>query len=127
MARYKHLPIYKLTYELLLKSVQLTKNFPKEFKYTLGEKLKEELMELVVLIYRANSEENRLASVERIMERIQVIELLIRLAQDLKVISKAQYANLVEMTESLGKQTQGWLNSLRRGEKQPESTKPRPR
>ena len=126
MSRYKHLPVYKKTYELLIETVRLTKNFPKEFKYTLGEKLKDELMELVVLIYRANSEENRLASVERIMERIQVIELMIRLAQDLRVISEAQYARLVEMTESLGRQTQGWLNSLRRGEKKPESTRSRP-
>ena len=46
MARYQHLPIYKMTYELLLKVMNITKNFPKEFKYTLGEKLKDELMEL---------------------------------------------------------------------------------
>ena len=104
VARYQHLPIYKLTYELLLKVVKRTKDFPKEFKYTLGEKLKDELMELIVLIYRANSEEDRVGTIRIIAERVQVIELLVRLSQDLKLISKAQYASLVEATQSLNKQ-----------------------
>jgi len=112
MARYQHLPIYKITYELLLKVMNITKSFPKEFKYTLGEKLKDELMELITLIYRANSEIDRVGTVKTIAERVQVIELLIRLSQDLKLISKTQYASLVEMTQSLNKQTQGWVKSL---------------
>ena len=32
-----------------------TKDFPREYKYTLGQKIKDELIELVVMIYRANS------------------------------------------------------------------------
>lgn len=92
----------------------MTKNFPKEFKYTLGEKIKDELMELIVLIYRANSESDKVVTVRLIAERIQVIEILIRLIQDLKLISKTQYISLVEMTQSLNKQTQGWINSLKK-------------
>lgn len=33
-----------MTYDLLLKVMNITKSFPKEFKYTLGEKLKDELI-----------------------------------------------------------------------------------
>lgn len=112
MSRYQHLPIYKMTYDLLLKVMNITKSFPKEFKYTLGEKLKDELMELIILIYRANSEDQRLGTVKSIAERVQVVEVLIRLSLDLKLISNTQYANLVEMTQSLSKQTQGWAKSL---------------
>ena len=43
MAQYQHLPIYKLTYDILLRIMQVTKDFPREYKYTLGQKLKEEL------------------------------------------------------------------------------------
>ena len=32
-----------------------TKEFPREYKFTLGQKIKDELIELVILIYRANS------------------------------------------------------------------------
>ena len=54
MAQYQHLPIYKQTYDILLRVVTATKDFPREHKYTLGQRLKDELTELVVLIYRAN-------------------------------------------------------------------------
>ena len=55
MAQYKHLPIYKTTYELLEAVTQKTRHFPKEFKYTLGDKIRTECIELVVFIYKANS------------------------------------------------------------------------
>ena len=55
MAQYQHLPIYKLTYDLLLRIMQVTKNFPREYRHTLGQKLKEEIIELVVMIYKANT------------------------------------------------------------------------
>jgi len=55
MAQYQHLPIYKQTYDILLRTMTATKDFPREYKYTLGQKIKDELIELVVVIYRANS------------------------------------------------------------------------
>lgn len=128
MAQYKHLPIYKLTYDLLLQVMQVTKGFPKDFKYTLGEKLKNEMTELVVLIYRANSESDRAQTIQKILERIQVAELMIRLAKDLRILSVKHYASLVQMTDSLAKQAQGWLKSVRREEGKPESaSRSRPR
>jgi hypothetical protein len=55
MAQYEHLPICKQTYDILLRTMTATKDFPREYKFTLGQKIKDELIELVVLIYRANS------------------------------------------------------------------------
>ena len=55
MAQYQHLPIYKQTYDILLRSMVATKDFPREYKFTLGQKIKDELIELVVMIYRANT------------------------------------------------------------------------
>ncbi|MGE0108845.1 MAG: hypothetical protein AB7S81_03650 [Bdellovibrionales bacterium] len=52
MAQYQHLPIYKQTYDILLRTMVATKSFPREYKYTLGQKLKDELIEL------ANSPKN---------------------------------------------------------------------
>lgn len=49
LAQYEHLPIYKQTYDQLLRIMTATKNFPREYKYTLGQKLKDEVIELVVL------------------------------------------------------------------------------
>ena len=55
MAQYQHLPIYKQTYDILLRAMTATKDFPREYKFTLGQKIKDELIDLVILIYRATS------------------------------------------------------------------------
>jgi hypothetical protein len=54
MALYSELPVYKATYDLLLAIFRFTKDFGKEYKYTVGESLKKETIELLTLIYRAN-------------------------------------------------------------------------
>ncbi len=54
MALYSNLPVYKSTYDLLLAIFRFTKDFGKEYKYTVGESLKKETIELLTLIYRAN-------------------------------------------------------------------------
>ena len=111
MAQYEHLPIYKQTYDFLLRVMIATKDFPREYKYTLGQKIKDELIELVVLIYRANSAKNKSQHIEQILERVQAIQLLMRLSHDMKILPRRHYAALSEMTENLGKQAQGWLKS----------------
>lgn len=115
MAQYEHLPIYKQTYDILLRIMTATKEFPREYKYTLGQKLKDEVMELVVLIYRANSAGDKQAHVAQIVERVQVIQLMIRLAHDIRILPRRHYAALAEMTDSLARQAGGWLKSSGKG------------
>ena len=54
MALFSVLPVYKATYDLLLAIFQFTKEFRKEYKYTVGESLKKETIALLTLIYREN-------------------------------------------------------------------------
>ncbi|NOT79324.1 MAG: four helix bundle protein [Bacteriovoracaceae bacterium] len=111
MAQYKHLPIYRLTYELLQRIVVATKDYPREFKFTLGQKMKDESIELIVLIYRANSSDDKKSHIDAILERLQVVELLVRLSHDMRILPTKSYASIVEMTESLSKQASGWRKS----------------
>ena len=95
-----------------------TKDFPREYKYTLGQKLKDEIMELVILIYRANSAAEKERHIADILERVQVIQLMIRLAHDMRILPRRHYAALAEMTDSLARQAGGWLKSS--GKEKPE-------
>jgi len=54
MALYYDLPVYRDTYKLILKIFECTKDFSKEFKYTLGQDMKRDALQLVRSIYRAN-------------------------------------------------------------------------
>jgi RNA-directed DNA polymerase len=49
MALYNELPVYNATYDLLLAIFRFTKDFVKEYKYTVGESLKKEPIELLTL------------------------------------------------------------------------------
>jgi hypothetical protein len=110
MAQYKHLPIYKTTYELLEMVTQKTKSFPKDFKYSLGDKIRNECIELVVFIYKANTiRQQRKEHLQQILERVQVIELMLRLAKDLRLFSVAAFSEVVLLTDSLARQAQGWI------------------
>jgi hypothetical protein len=109
VARYKHLPIYKTTYQLLELVVRKTKDFPRDFKYSLGDKIRTECIELVVFIYKANSSVNRQQFLAQILERIQAIELMLRLSKDLRLINVDSFSETVVLTDSLARQTQGWL------------------
>lgn len=44
MALYNELPVYKVTYDLMLEMFRLTKDFAKEYKYIVGESLNKETM-----------------------------------------------------------------------------------
>jgi hypothetical protein len=55
MKLYSDLPVYKDTYKLILCIFQYTKDFSREYKYTVEESLKKETIDLLILIYRVNT------------------------------------------------------------------------
>ncbi len=112
MARYQHLPIYKQTYDMMIVMMNTIKTFPRDFKFTMGQDLKHETLSLTTEIYRANSATNKTPHIETIIEKIQVLEFQIRLCVDLRLISKKQYASLIELTSSLLRQAEGWKKSV---------------
>ena len=54
MALYTNLPVYKIGYDILLDIHKCTNTFAREHKYTLGEKLKEESIQLLISVFKAN-------------------------------------------------------------------------
>ena len=59
MALYTELPVYRDSYTLILKVFEYTKEFDKEYKYTLGQDMKRDALRLMRSIYRANKHQNR--------------------------------------------------------------------
>ncbi len=114
MATHTNLPIYKDAYALLDVVTDLVKNMARDFKRTIGEKITAECIEITVLVFRANVASDKGPHLLELLERLQVIELMIRLAMDKRLISKAAYATAVELTTSIGKQTNGWRRAAQR-------------
>ena len=45
----------------------VTKDFPRDHKYTLGQKLRDEIISVIVFIYRANSSEQKVSVINEII------------------------------------------------------------
>lgn len=58
MALYYNLPVYKESYDLLLQVFKLVKKTAREYKFTLGERLKNEVTDLLVTIFEASKTAN---------------------------------------------------------------------
>ncbi len=113
MALYSDLPVYKATYDLLLGIFEFTKHFSKEYKYTVGESLKKETIELLTLIYRANTKYKKTDILQTAREQIEVIRLLIRVMKDMKQVSLKRYVRINIIVENVSKQLTGWQQASR--------------
>ena len=112
MAQYQHLPIYKTTYDLLQAVTRATAGFPKAYKYSLGDKIRSEVVELVVFIFKANSSRaDRGRHATEFLERLQVVQLLMRLSKDMHLLGTKLFSEIASLTDSLGRQASGWVKS----------------
>ena len=60
MALYYELQVFKDVYTLVQKVFLYTQEFPREYKYTLGQDMKRDSIQLVRSIYRANKAKEKL-------------------------------------------------------------------
>ena len=111
MALYYDLPVYRDTYKLVLVVFELTKDFPKDYKYTLGQDMKRDALQLVRSIYRANKSSQKKEQLEGFLDDFELLKLEIRLCVDLKVVSFKKQAELTVLMDSIGKQVTGWRNA----------------
>lgn len=102
MATYDNLPLYKTSYDLLLQVFEVVKKFEKQYKYTLGDKIKNEVVDLITSIYRANSSfDERLQNIKKARQQVEVLKLYMRLSKDLKILPILKFTDLVLNIESI--------------------------
>lgn len=92
---------------------QYTKEFPREYKYTLGQDIKHDSIELVRSIYRANKADSKREYLEKFLDDLELLRFEIRLSVDLHLLTIKQQAHIAELMDRIGKQITGWRNSSR--------------
>ena len=75
MALYYDLPVYRDTYKLILKIFEVTKDFPKDYKYTLGPDMKRDALQLVRSIYRANKSTQKKEQLDAFLDEFELVKL----------------------------------------------------
>lgn len=110
MALYNTLPVYRDSYRLLREIYTVTGKFSKEFKYSLGQDMKRDVLNLFRSIYNANMKTNRREYLECFLSDFELVKIEMRLCCDLKLLSVGKFAELALLTDNIGKQVTAWRN-----------------
>jgi hypothetical protein len=114
MAHYNELPVYKAAYDLLLHIFRLSHNLSREYKFTLGEKLKNETTDLLTNIYRANKTRDKSGFIEKARESVEIVRLYIRILKDTGQLASKKHIFVNSSIETVSKQLAGWHKSANR-------------
>lgn len=89
--------------------------FPKCHRFTIGQKLLDEALDLFEYIGLANraiaDKAMRARYLEGFMIKFGVVETLLRLCNEKRIITIKQTARLATLTEKIGRQITGWKNN----------------
>lgn len=114
MALTESLPVYRDVYKLIRLLFDYSRNFSREYKYTLGQDIKRDSITLVRSIYRANRSMAKTEYLEEFLDNFEILKLEIRLCVDMRLFSPGQQAQLALLMEQVGKQVTGWKKSSER-------------
>ena len=102
------------TYRFYLHLYSYTNTFPKKDRYTIGQKCENITLEILELLFLANSKQNqqKLSLLNQIDIKLKILKTLIRLCFDIKAIDQKKYLLLQERLQEIGKMLGGWLKSI---------------
>ena len=109
------IPIFKKVYDLYKSFYDLRKNFPKQDKYTLGEKCDNLILEIISHIFEASQKPKlqKLPCLEEASIKINLLRFNFRLANDVKAMNMKSYLNLQENLDEIGRMLGGWIRTTR--------------
>lgn len=102
------------TYDLLKWLMPAISKFPKDKRYTLGQRLENQLLDILALLIEANYSKVKIDLLKRANIELEILRHLIRLCYDLSFINPARYEYCSEQINETGKLVGGWIKSLGR-------------
>ncbi|MEF9949593.1 MAG: four helix bundle protein [Mucinivorans sp.] len=109
MATYSQLKVFKETYDLLMLIYQATSNVNREYRYTLVEKIKNDVTELCIIIYRANlAKDHKIREINTAREMLVRVNIQCRMLGDMRQISTKLQAQITLHTQAIYEQLEAW-------------------
>lgn len=109
IARNNHLEIYQEAYRFCREAFKLKQKMPKLLKYDLGEKIGTSALTVIRAIVIANGSKDKTKALTTMALEIDVLWVYLRLAHDLKGISRGEFQVTSELLYEISKQNKSWL------------------
>ena len=114
MNKAQELPIYRNSYCLTQEVMTYTAKFPKDYKFTLGNRLNEDCVNLTALLLEVTYTDNIEELLKTYIKLLNRIRLQLRLCSDFKLLSHGQQSSLICRLECLISQSMAWYRKERR-------------
>lgn len=109
MAQSEELPIFKAAYDLLEQLMDVAKDLPKFYRYSIGTRMVDLNLDLIGQVYRANmTQEGREQVLTDLLIDYRQLLMLLRIIYKQKAISSGRYAELISLLDKIGRQATGW-------------------
>lgn len=108
--------IYLDCRKLLDTILDITPNFPRAYKFSIGNKMHEIGINLISHISAAYLNRERATRIQHLVNfqsDFEVLKTLLRIAGERKwILGKSRHADIIELLDAIGKQSTAWKNSL---------------
>lgn len=112
MTQSEHLPLYLKLYQLIKFLYERVRNFPKQYKYTLGENILNTAWQCLDLVLEANvlPNEKKYPKILELSITFDKLKVRLRISQELNLISKKQFVHIqTYYIKEIGEMIGGWL------------------
>jgi hypothetical protein len=108
------IPIFAKLYDFYKQLSQYLALFPKNKRYSLGQKIDNIALEIFELLFKSGvvSKDQKLETLQNVSAKLDLLKMLVRLARDQKNLSTKAYLDLQAYLQEIGKMLGGWLKYL---------------
>jgi len=109
MNSHTNTPIYKDAYRLATLMATVLPKMPRDFKVLYAVDLKQHTLGMLGDVRQANMarDEAKLPHLDKLLDRLEKVNVLLRIAHDLDHLKKPHFAQAVPLTGSIGRQAGG--------------------
>ncbi len=107
--------LYRDTSILMVETLEIVVSFPKAYKYTVGERMQNLTMDMaqqVASAYITKDLHKKIDELDNFQADFNVLKTLYRIAGEKQWMSLGRRAHMIELMESIGKQSTAWKNSV---------------
>lgn len=105
------IPIFKKIYELYKEFYVCLQNFPRQHKYSLGQKLEHSIILTIELLLAVGqlTKHERLLVLKKIRIKIDLMRVFFRMSYEIKAINNKTYLHFQETLDEIGRMIGGWI------------------
>lgn len=107
-------PVFQLMFDLLRDYHAVRIKFPKTEKFTLGERIEETLLAIIIAIVDAGHAKKdwKMPHLELALAKTDLAKILFRLGFELRIMNEKQYLDFEERLQRTAQMLGGWKRSL---------------